>query len=210
MSRNGRAGSLTSPLRGGRNSGEPEFREGGSADVCTPSRISPSASHPDNFDLPSRGRLGAQSPASAATEYRLEDQVGFILRRAHQRATGIFNAVMEKFSITPTQLAALAKLHDLGNVSQNELGRLTAMDPATIWGVVSRLIKRGFVAQSVDAKDARLVILELTNAGREAAVAMKEIAAEVSRQTLKPLSEKEQALFLQLLQRVSTNGAGDG
>ena len=39
------------------------------------------------------------------------------------------------------------------------------MDPATIWGVVSRLIKRGYVSQSVDAKDARLVILELTEAG---------------------------------------------
>ena len=49
-----------------------------------------------------------------AHDYRLEDQVGFILRRAHQRATGIFNAVMEEFSITPTQFAALAKLHDLG------------------------------------------------------------------------------------------------
>lgn len=146
----------------------------------------------------------------ASPPYYLEDQVGFILRRAHQRATGIFNAVMEKFSITPTQFAALAKLHDLGSVSQNELGRLTAMDPATIFGVVSRLIKRGFVAQSMDANDARLVILELTEEGREAAVAMKNIAADVSRQTLQPLSEKEQALLLQLLQRVSTNGAGDG
>jgi DNA-binding MarR family transcriptional regulator len=165
--------------------------------------------HPANFDLPSRGRLGAQSPASAATEYRLEDQVGFNLRRAHQRATGIFNAVMEKFSITPTQFAALAKLHDLGSVSQNELGRLTAMDPATIFGVVSRLIKHGFVTQSMDANDARRVILELTDTGREAAVAMKDIAAEVSRQTLEPLSTAEQALFLQLLQRMATNGTSD-
>ena len=141
--------------------------------------------------------------------YRLEDQVGFILRRAHQRATGIFNAVMEQFSITPTQFAVLVKLHDLGSVSQNELGRLTAMDPATIFGVVSRLIKRGFVVQSLDANDARLVILELTDAGREAAVAMKGIAAEVSRRTLEPLSEEEQVLFLQLLQRIAANGTND-
>jgi DNA-binding MarR family transcriptional regulator len=144
-----------------------------------------------------------------ARKYKLEGQIGFILRRAHQRATIIFNAVMEKFAITPTQFAALAKLHDLGSVSQNELGRLTAMDPATIFGVVGRLIKRRYVAQSTDANDARLVILELTDVGREAAVAMKNLASEVSRQTLKPLSEDEQALLLQLLQRIATNGAGD-
>jgi DNA-binding MarR family transcriptional regulator len=144
-----------------------------------------------------------------AGSYRLEDQVGFALRRAHQRATGIFNAVMGEFSVTPTQFAALAKLQDLGSVSQNELGRLTAMDPATIWGVVSRLIKRGFVEQSVDANDARLVILELTEAGRRAALAMKEIAAEVSQQTLEPLSEEEQELFLRLLQRMAAYGASD-
>ena len=142
-------------------------------------------------------------------EYHLEDQVGFILRRAHQRATGIYSSVMEQFSITPTQFAVLAKLHDLGNVSQNELGRLTAMDPATIFGVVSRLIKRGFVVQSLDANDARLVILELTDAGRDAALAMKGIAAEVSRRTLEPLSEEEQVLFLQLLQRMAANGPSD-
>ncbi len=146
------------------------------------------------FPSPLRAR---ESPA-----YRLEDQIGFVLRRAHQRATSIFNAAMQEFSVTPTQFAALAKLHDLGTVSQNELGRLTAMDPATIWGVVSRLIKRGYVAQSVDARDARLVILELTTEGETATAAMKSVAADVSRCTLEPLTAEEEALLLGLLRRL--------
>jgi MarR family transcriptional regulator, lower aerobic nicotinate degradation pathway regulator len=179
--------------------------------IGSPLRVAPSP--------PLRGRDGeggkmlqqrpSPLPEPPQGKYHLEDQVGFILRRAHQRATGIFTAVMEEFSITPTQFAALAKLHDLGSVSQNELGRLTAMDPATTFGVVSRLIKRGLITQSVDANDARLVILELTDAGREAAVAMKHVATEVSRQTLETLSEKEQAVFLQLLRRIATNRTGD-
>ena len=73
-------------------------------------------------------------PAARAAAYRLEDQVGFLLRCAHQRATEIFNAVMARFGVTPTQFAALAKLDDLGSVSQNQLGRLTHMDPATVSG----------------------------------------------------------------------------
>jgi DNA-binding MarR family transcriptional regulator len=149
------------------------------------------------------------APPQGGREYTLEDQVGFIMRRAHQRASGIFNAVMGEFSVTPTQFAALAKLHDLGSVSQNELGRLTAMDPATIWGVVGRLIKRGYVAQRVDANDARLVILELTGEGQAATMEMKTVAAEVSRKTLDPLSEEEAGQFLGLLARLAANGGGD-
>ena len=81
--------------------------------------------------------------AERTAAYMLEDQVGFLLRCAHQRATEIFNAVMGRFAVTPTQFAALAKLDDLGSVSQNQLGRLTRMDPATVSGVVGRLIARG-------------------------------------------------------------------
>ena len=97
----------------------------------------------------------------------LEDQVGFLLRCAHQRATEIFNAVMARFGVTPTQFAALAKLDDLGSVSQNQLGRLTAMDPATISGVVGRLIARGYVrAVARRATMRALVMLALTPAGQ--------------------------------------------
>lgn len=146
---------------------------------------------------------GAPANDTAAHDYRLEDQIGFLLRRAHQRASAIFAAVMGEFGVTPTQFAALAKLDDLGSVSQNELGRLTAMDPATIWGVVSRLAKRGFVAQSPDPGDARLVMLTLTPAGRDAVRAMKQAAAQVSRQTLAPLSDKEAAALEALLRRIA-------
>ena len=71
---------------------------------------------------------------------------------------------MGEFSVTPMQFAALAKLHDAGRVSQIELGRSTAMDPATVWGVVNRLAKQGYVAQSPAPSDGRLVMVELTDA----------------------------------------------
>ena len=139
---------------------------------------------------------------SDPASYRLEAQIGYVLRRAHQKATGIFNSVMGEFGVTPTQFASLAKLDDVGRVSQNELGRLTAMDPATIWGVVNRLIKQGYVAQSADPDDARLVMVELTDAGRKATLRMKAVAAEVSRETLSPFTEEEARQLLALLGRL--------
>ncbi len=147
---------------------------------------------------------GGERPMHDPESYKLEPQIGYVLRRAHQRATQIFNSVMGEFSVTPTQFAALAKIDDLGRVSQNELGRLTAMDPATIWGVVSRLIKQGHVVQSADPNDARLVMLELTHEGREATKRMKSVAAEVSRETLASFTEDEARQLIELLGRIGS------
>ena len=140
--------------------------------------------------------------AEAAAAYVLEDQVGYLLRCAHQRATETFNAVMAEFGVTPTQFAALAKLDDLEAVSQNQLGRLTAMDPATISGVIGRLTARGYVRQAPDPKDARVVVLGLTAAGKAAVTSMKAAGAQVSHKTLEPLGPEEAAALVSALAKI--------
>lgn len=136
-----------------------------------------------------------------ADGYVLDEQVGFLMRVAMQRHTSIFTAQMVE-GLTQTQFAALAKLHDAGRVSQIELGRLTAMDPATIWGVINRLAKQGYVGQSPAPNDGRLVMVELTDAGRKATLRMKAVAAEVSRETLRPFTSEEAKQLLALLGRL--------
>ncbi|MGE4218690.1 MAG: MarR family winged helix-turn-helix transcriptional regulator [Alphaproteobacteria bacterium] len=138
--------------------------------------------------------------------YVLEDQVGHLLRRAHQRASQIFLATIGDPSVTPMQLAALVRLHEhepSGGLSQNHLGRLTAMDPATIQGVIRRLMERGLIHRSADAADRRRKTLRLTDAGRAAVAGLLDSAAEVSRRTLEPLSPAEQRSFLRLLRRLA-------
>src|SRR5262249_1640747 len=66
--------------------------------------------------------------------YILDEQIGFILRQVWQRHTTIFAREIG-INLTPTQWAALSKLAETGPCSQNQLGRLTAMDVATIKGV---------------------------------------------------------------------------
>ena len=151
---------------------------------------------------PAGGEAGGAEACAETAAYALDDQVGFHLRRAQQRATEIFGQVMQDFAVTPTQFAALARLDDLGATSQNHLGRLTAMDPATIFSVVGRLARRGWVRQAADPNDARLVMVSLTPEGSAAARAMKAVAAEVSRQTLAPLAPEEASQFLALLRRL--------
>ncbi len=77
--------------------------------------------------------------------YRLDDQVGYILRLVSQRHASLFLSRLGS-DLTPTQFAALVRLAELGQCSQNELGRQTAMDVATIKGVVDRLRGKGMVS----------------------------------------------------------------
>ena len=67
--------------------------------------------------------------------YVLDEQIGFILCQVVQRHVALFDRLMGG-DLTPTQWAALSKLAEVGTCSQNQLGRLTAMDVVTIKGVI--------------------------------------------------------------------------
>ena len=139
----------------------------------------------------------------SADNYSLENQIGYLLRRAHQRATAIFMANMAELQLTPTQLAALAKISDEGQVSQNRLGRLTAMDPATMQGVIKRLSDRGYIHREPDPTDRRRTALTLTELGREVLMGAAPRSVMTSADTLAPLSDREKAQFLELLQKLT-------
>ena len=143
-----------------------------------------------------------QAAPDADPDYKLEEQVGFLLRRAQQRHTAIFAARIGKHQLTPTQFATLAKIHDEGTVSQNKLGRLTAMDPATMQGVIARLLDRGFIDRTADPGDRRRALLRLTDEGRAAFLASAPNGKVISRETLAPLDAKERAAFLRLLAKL--------
>jgi MarR family transcriptional regulator, lower aerobic nicotinate degradation pathway regulator len=96
------------------------------------------------------------------SEYRLDDQVDFLLRVAMQRHTAIFMSRII-MGLTQTQFAALAKLREVGPCSQNQLGRLIYLDAATTKGVVDRLEARGFVTARPDARDRRRRAIALTD-----------------------------------------------
>ena len=141
--------------------------------------------------------------ADAAVLYELETQIGFVLRRAHQRHVAIFADCMAELSLTPQQFSALVKIQDEGAVSQNRLGRLTAMDPATILGVVQRLIQRDLVNRSSDPVDPRSTRLTLTAKGQELVASAMPMAREATDRTLARLSAAERKDLLRLLSKLA-------
>ena len=134
-----------------------------------------------------------------AVEYQLEEQIGFILRVVGQRHSNIFHSSINE-KLTPTQFSVLVKLNEIGKCSQNFLGRETAMDIATINGVVERLKKRGFIRTFKDPNDKRRLLIELTDGKvvREALIR----GNQITKDTLSPLNKTEQKTLLKLLKRL--------
>ena len=134
--------------------------------------------------------------------FAVEDHVGFLLRRAHQRHVALFFAGMPNGELTPTQFTALFKTVELGRVTQNHLGRLAAMDPATVQGVVRRLIARGLMQRGRDPMDRRMVVLEATETGIAVIARVMSCARHSHEAALAPLTPDERARFMAMLRKM--------
>lgn len=147
-----------------------------------------------------------ERPGAAASggwrRYVLDDQIGFKLRQALQRHAAIFARRMLS-ELTTTQFAALAKLHEIEACSQNHLGRLTAMDVATVKGVIDRLKARGLVAVTRDLDDKRRSLLSLTEKGLTLVEEAEREGLGISDETLAPLTAPERAELLRLLGKIT-------
>ncbi len=142
-----------------------------------------------------------RSAKAAKPAYVLDDQNGFILHQGSQHHAMIFARDIG-INLTPTQWAALAKLSETGPCSQNQLGRLTSMDVATIKGVIDRLTARGLTETSPDPDDGRRLLVSLSRAGQQLAEKAAPTALAISKETLSPLDAKERETLVALLSRL--------
>ncbi|MEO3389365.1 MarR family transcriptional regulator [Mesorhizobium sp. CAU 1741] len=133
--------------------------------------------------------------------YRLEEQIGFVLRKASQRHISIFARHIG--DLTPPQFAALAKLAEVGDTSQNQLGMLVAMDAATIKGVIDRLKARGLVALTRHEEDRRRLVVSLTATGREALNSFIPTAHRITEETVAQLTSRERNTLMRLLAKIT-------
>lgn len=140
--------------------------------------------------------------AIAAHDYRIDDAAGYIIRRAHQRATACFHEIFKGVDVTPRQQGVLLTLQRHGDLSQNLLGRMTSMDPANIKGVVSRLITAGLVERFANDADRRLGMLRLTPTGQALALELLPRAHDVGEAILAPIPEEERPRFIELLRMI--------
>lgn len=139
----------------------------------------------------------------APPDYDFSEQVGHLLRRAYQRHVAIFQQVIPDSRLTGAQFSVLCALRDHGAISMSEICRETAIDQATVRGIVERLKARNLVTTSADAVDRRKVIVALDRTGETLLDEVIPAAHRISELTVDSLNSAERVALLYLLRKLS-------
>ncbi len=137
----------------------------------------------------------------AGPNYVLDDQIGYKLRLANQRHLEIFSRHLPE--MTPTQFSILVRLREVGEVSQNHLGRLIALDAATTKTVIDRLSKKQLVSTLPNRLDRRRVQISLTEAGAALVDHAIADAKRITKETTKNLTQIEKKTLMTLLDKLA-------
>lgn len=135
-------------------------------------------------------------------KYKLEKQIGYLLRLAYQRHSVIFQH-HTLLDLTPTQFSALVRINEEQSCSQNLLGRKISVDVATIKGVVDRLYKRGLIDLKPDPEDKRRTLISLKPKTKNMMNELHAAGEKISDETLRQLTASEQERLIQLLTKIS-------
>ncbi|KFD19188.1 MarR family winged helix-turn-helix transcriptional regulator [Tatumella ptyseos] len=141
-------------------------------------------------------------PSSAEDNYDYTQQVGHLLRKVYQRHLAIFQQHVGDSQITAVQFITLCALRDHGPSAQNDLVRYTAVDQATIRGVVERLKARDLVSLGPDPTDKRKVIVMLTGSGQTLIRHTTENAVRITEMTYGQLNPAERVALVYLLRKM--------
>lgn len=140
--------------------------------------------------------------SSVEEHYDYTQQVGHLLRKVYQRHVAIFQQHVGDAQITAVQFITLCALRDHGPSAQNDLVRYTAVDQATIRGVVERLKARDLVSLGPDPTDKRKVIVVLTAAGETLLKHTTDNAVRITELTYGALNPAERVALDFLLRKM--------
>jgi DNA-binding MarR family transcriptional regulator len=147
-------------------------------------------------------RLVRKEEAVQVDAYHLDDDIGYLLGRAYTEG---YRNLLKEFSaldIRPNQFVLLAQLDKTGPVSQNHLGRLCGMKPATAHMIVERLAVKGLVTADNNENDQRLTIISMTDAARAILGNLKLRAMAAGESSLRALSASEQESLRRFLKKL--------
>ena len=161
------------------------------------------ATHEAPDVLPPAGGRTPMPDDAPPVQYPLDASTGHLLRRAVQRHQALFQDFGSGLALTAPQFAALTKLAELRRATQNRLGRLVAMDPATAQGVMKRLALRGLVRTEKDPMDRRTVVLAITPMGEALVERARAAGLRANQALVGGLGTAEQSQLLDLLRRIT-------
>lgn len=143
-----------------------------------------------------------QEPTSALGDYHFSEQIGHLLRRAYQRHVAIFQQHILDSQLTAAQFVTMCAIQEHGTCSLSDIVKTTAIDQATIRGIIERLKLRELIVLSHDAADRRKVLVTLSDAGVSLVGSTVPHAADITEATFGSLNPAERVAITYLLRKM--------
>lgn len=141
--------------------------------------------------------------------FQLEDCIFFQLAKASQLGTRFWASRVSEYNITPSQAMVVNFLGHEDRITARDLALRTALDRATLTGVIDRLETAGYLKRMPHPEDRRAQLIALTEQGKELAGKIFARVIEANREFLKTLDEGEQEMLKKLLARLRQNAAAE-
>jgi DNA-binding MarR family transcriptional regulator len=139
----------------------------------------------------------------AAGNYLFSEQVGHLLRRVYQRHVAIFQQNIPDSQLTAAQFVVMCAIQECAPCSLSEIVKATAIDQATVRGIIERLKARALIGIAHDAADKRKVMVTLTPAGSALVSETIPFARSITESTFGNLNPAERVALMYLLRKMS-------
>lgn len=98
---------------------------------------------------------------------KLENQLCFSLYAASREIIKLYKPCLDKFNLTYTQYIAMLVLWEDEKSTVKEIGKKLHLDSGTLTPLLKKIENMGLINRYRDVKDDRVVIVELTDKGKE-------------------------------------------
>jgi len=140
-----------------------------------------------------------------AATYRPEDSVGYLMKQIIGMVSQDIERRLAHTDLTSAQWVPLFKIHFGQASTVAELARHCSLDAGAMTRLLDRLEAKGLVRRVRSDTDRRVVNLELTEAGTQAASEIPEILSGVQNAHLADFSTQEFETLRGYLQRILNN-----
>lgn len=153
-------------------------------------------------------RLNEPMTSASKDLARLYARPGFLLRRAHQISTAVFEDECSSVGLTPAQFGVLTVLASAPGLDQSSLARALGFDKVTVLRVLRGLETRGLLQRTVALTSKRNMAVVLSSEGEKLLKQAAKPAERAYERLMEPLSQEQQAQLVLLLMEL-TQGLED-
>ena len=145
---------------------------------------------------------------AAWTKSGLTHLVGYAATRASVMLKKHFHKHLGPLKLKAVEFSIMVLVDTNPEVNQKQLGQALDVSAPNLAVTLDRMVERGWVRRERSERDRRAQLIRLTPEGQAMIRRARKISATMEVEPLKVLSPAEQALLIELLQRVALGRRG--